>query len=1156
MLTCRIRILTTWLLVAGCAAAVAQITEKPPVDPGSSLDKSMARRDRKSFFMNGNRISTDVTNYGGVGPGYDAIRGVNNGIWHNLDYIFQFCPIIGASVPAAADSTKKLHIISDGLWDYPYTGLRDVSPTGDTLWQWEPLPGYADPEQSKVASNPAPDANRDGKPDSWPRAWYNPTLGKYVWPGYLQQDAMSADLEVFWAMDDRDNSEFLYFPFPDEPNRRGIGLQIDGRGFQWSNPLAENTIFFVYSVTNVSAKNLDTLFFGVYGDADLGGGTPENKDDNAFFIPPYDDEGIAEKFPVYSRSIVYFWDPDMTGARGLPLGYMGCKFLESPGNPINGIDDDGDGIIDERQDDGIDNDKDWSAITDDLGIDGIADTEDAGEGDGMPTAGLKLPDGSLDPLHPGEMNFELTDLDESDQIGLTSFNSWTWNQDQISNDESMWFRSIPRNFGAIQNNQDIVFIFGSGYINLVRGETKRISMALLYGENLDDLVTTAKTVQTIYNNNYRFFKPPLAPQLTAVPDDRKVTLYWDTKAEESVDPINGRDFEGYVIYRSTDPSFADVQTVTDGRGSAFLSEPLRDVSGHECRWDVAVRDEPFTDLNGNGVYDAGEPYVDATNDGRWTAGYEDIWKGYHPVPYEDRGVQYYLGNNSGLVHSFVDSNNVINGQTYYYAVVSYDHGDSIGIPPTECTKKIQVDPITSEYTFDINTAQVIPGPRVSGYRRPSTGGGTLTHAAGMSTAQVTFHLLNDLSLRDGGKYTVTIADSFHYLNKKIAGKSYTVLDENPYTETVAFYDTNFSTLGRSMLVDDALLAVRDAGGALYTRDRDYVINLARGTIRRTGSSRIPARGTALVTYRYTPVLESRSLGGEDQNPAFDGVRLTVADESALAFSPRRSSWVQGKTNFLFTGKTPGAGSRKLPLPVDLEVRWSSTPIDSALATPVGPLIRIPVKYSVWDVTSGIPVRCWTFLNQTTMATRNYQWDPGEEIVAFKKGSKGATTDTVTWGIVITPPADTIATPPVPPTDGDVLFFGTARPLSTADTYTLNTKVGTVEAGRNASVLGNIYVVPNPYVGFNEIEPQNRLPEESRGERRLYFENLPERCTIRIFTLNGDLVQRLEHDGGMANGREFWNLLNRDGFSVAYGIYIAHIEAPGIGETMIKFAIIK
>ena len=39
-------------------------------------------------------------------------------------------------------------------------------------------------------------------------------------------------------------------------------------------------------------------------------------------------------------------------------------------------------------------------------------------------------------------------------------------------------------------------------------------------------------------------------------------------------------------------------------------------------------------------------------------------------------------------------------------------------------------------------------------------------------------------------------------------------------------------------------------------------------------------------------------------------------------------------------------------------------------------------------------------------------------------------------------------------------------------------------------------------------------------------------------------------------REFWNLLNRDGFGVAYGIYIAHIDAPGVGEKILKFALIK
>ena len=48
--------------------------------------------------------------------------------------------------------------------------------------------------------------------------------------------------------------------------------------------------------------------------------------------------------------MVYFWDPDGIGDRGLPVGYLGCKYLESPGDPNDGIDNDGDGMIDEAQD--------------------------------------------------------------------------------------------------------------------------------------------------------------------------------------------------------------------------------------------------------------------------------------------------------------------------------------------------------------------------------------------------------------------------------------------------------------------------------------------------------------------------------------------------------------------------------------------------------------------------------------------------------------------------------------------------------------------------------------------------------------------------------------------------------------------------------------
>ena len=47
-------------------------------------------------------------------------------------------------------------------------------------------------------------------------------------------------------------------------------------------------------------------------------------------------------------------------------------------------------MVDERRDDGIDNDGDWNLVTDDdVGLDGKPSTGDIGEGDGVPTSGYR-----------------------------------------------------------------------------------------------------------------------------------------------------------------------------------------------------------------------------------------------------------------------------------------------------------------------------------------------------------------------------------------------------------------------------------------------------------------------------------------------------------------------------------------------------------------------------------------------------------------------------------------------------------------------------------------------------------------------------------------------------------------------------------------------
>lgn len=1070
------------------------------------LGKVTGNEDRKSFFMNGNNISVEIENYGGIAPGFGGIREITNLIWRDAPYIFQFCPIVGASVVDTAGN--RIHIITDGMNDYDRAGLREIDPATGLKWQWQPLPGYADPDQPNIASNPAFDSDRDGKPDSWPRDWYNETLGQYVWPGYLVQGENNADLEAFWAMDDRDNKEFPYFPYVNDPSKQGLGVQIDGRAFQWSNSLAANAIFFVWSITNVSDTPLDSVMFGIYGDPDVGG--EDNDDDNGLFIAPFD-----TTIPLYSRNMVYFFDPDGIGDQGRELGYLGCKFLESPGNPTDGIDNDGDGLIDERQDNALDEDGDWNPETDDVGKDGIKGTNDEGEGDGVPTLGNRLPDGRPDPLQPGEPNFGYTDLDESDQIGLTSFKSSQWATDlRIGYDEDVWNATKPGSFSEITNDEDIVFIFGSAYISLAPGETKRISMSFLFGEDLDDLLITAETVQDIYNKNYRFFRPPSIPKVTAIPDDKKVTLYWDTNSEESIDPITGKDFEGYVVYRSTRPDFADIQNITDGRGSRFLYEPLKDTRGFEAKWDL-----------------------------------NNQWRGYHPVPYIGRGINYYLGDNSGLVHTFVDSNDVRNGQTYYYAVVAYDHGDSLGIPPSETTKKISLDPITGNLTFDDNTVQVIPGPRASGYDRPEISLTDVQHVTGIGNGTANFQIVNDLDVKDDN-YTLTFKDTLFLSDTTIVTKNYSVLGEKLTTESFYLYGTKFTNLSKGNIINNSDLQVKDAAGRVYLYGVDYEINLEKGSIKRTDNSPIIEATEYFITYLSYAVYQSTALDGEDSNPVFDGILLRVNDYPSLAYDSERSKWSSNLTlpfrMYLRTGGNPKAS------PSDYMVTFSDQPISTAKKFAGGRFIDIPVNYKVEDVTSGVPIEVITNL-QEPPATNDSAWTLGEEIVFYKTGSAGGQGQPISWSLVISPNTDSIQTYPGV---NDVLFLYTSRPFDTTDVFTLQTKAGFVNNQDASNKMDNIYVVPNPYVGANEIEPANKLSGQNRGERRIYFENLPMKCTIRIFTLSGELVTTLEHDTGFDNGREFWNLLNKDGFSVAYGVYIAHIDAPGVGEKIIKFALIK
>ncbi len=1068
---------------------------------------------RRDAIMNGNKITTQVFNFGSISAPGNAITDI---VWNGLGYGYEFSPFVAARVPVADAVTGAVHdtvIVSDGLIDG-----GEVSDTGDEFWGWQPIPcaqpvgsfeglRVVNPNSSKIPTSDAVDQNRDGKPASWPEDWYNQTLGRYVWPGAIRQGESAADKETLYFMNDYQNSEFRYYPFPADSSQRGLGLEVETRLYQWSNALAEDILFLVYKITNKSEKDLDEVIFGMWGDPHVGG-ADDYSDDLASF-----DKSI---------NMVYTWDDDgRSSIAGIEPGYFGYKFLESPGIgrgcigghasnrsdceaqggrivPGDGIDNDGDGMVDESWTDGIDNDGDWDPVTDDVGVDGIPGTGDEGEGDGVPTAGSQY-----DITRPGEPNFEFTDIDESDQIGLTSFSSPLYGSEEIQDDAGTWdliqpgvFENVPETPG------DYLFIYGAGKFTLRAGATKRFSIALIVGENRQDLTLNAVTAQQIYDSGYQFAKPPAKPVVRAVPGDEQVTLYWDDRAEASVDPLTGEnDFEGYVIYRSTDPSFSDQQTITDVNSAAFLYEPLETVNGADARFDLD-----------NGI------------------------SGLSSIPYRGRGVSYDLGDDTGLRHSFVDSNNVVNGQRYFYAVVAYDHGSTQsiggfenGIPPAETSKIITYNPTTDEYFFNDNTVSVIPGPRVAGYVPPSIAG-EIRHVSGPGTGEIRLTIIDETAVRPDNEYRIIFETTE-------SGTVYSIINENPLQVTFAAVPDKFTPLGVRNVVASSFQLTTQSGRQL-SEGSGYELNADVGVVKPLSDAGISPGDSLTATFTYMPIYENPYLTfdeSETNNLVFDGLRASVSDDE-LSVDFEETGWVGGGS--YDTARVATAGPGQIAQPYDYEIRFTDDNVTTSLAN------DHPLPFRIFNVTRA---------NQQIQAftpddNQNDQWDASDPIV-FVETFDGE--ETATWEVTL---AEEGEAGPLP-SSGDVFLLKTSKPFSDADAFVFETQAAMTTPEETASDLDNVYVVPNPYVAFSSFEPNNPVSRTERGQRRLYFANVPKTCTIRIYTLAGELVDTIHHNSTLDNGKAFWNLRTHDNMNIAYGLYFFHLESPA-GTTMGKFAVIK
>lgn len=94
------------------------------------------------------------------------------------------------------------------------------------------------------------------------------------------------------------------------------------------------------------------------------------------------------------------------------------------------------------------------------------------------------------------------------------------------------------------------------------------------------------------------------------------------------------------------------------------------------------------------------------------------------------------------------------------------------------------------------------------------------------------------------------------------------------------------------------------------------------------------------------------------------------------------------------------------------------------------------------------------------------------------------------------------------------------------------------------LLDRIHAVPNPYYSYSGYEG-NRL------DSRVRIINLPKRATISIYSIDGSLIRKLSKDNAAVSYID-WDIKNEKGLPIASGMYLMHINAEGIGETIVKW----
>ncbi|MBU1653212.1 hypothetical protein KKA00_13400, partial [bacterium] len=425
--------------------------------------------------------------------------------------------------------------------------------------------------------------------------------GVSTWPGYFRENLQVPGQYVEGEFTS-DRDIFAVFQ-----DVYGLGLRVHQTAYSYGRYYAEDLIIFRFRLFNDGDESFDSCYVGYQADL-----KPDFYADdyiNYWQIEPYTE----------SPSFFYKWDHNGVAQRDDsshfedlwegPVGWLGMGMLETP---------------------------------DDLGITSFHYYHDD--------------------YSPIENEYFAAILQNDTASTLEDIDRYFHGDDPAFDDPALWQETDKDSLPG----SEITFTIGSGPFSLAPGDS--IDFAIVYAIGADSAALRQNVDMAYFmahEASYQGSGPPATPHLTAVPGDGLVKLFWDNRAESSVDAISNEvDFEGYRIYKSED-------------FGATWGEPITNFFGDEIGWQPIVQFDLADSITGlDPAYGANFPTAN-----KW------------------------LGDDTGIQHSYTDTD-VSNGLEVWYCITAYDKG--VFDPTDPSRTEPSYENVIGASQYDIHVVAVTP----------------------------------------------------------------------------------------------------------------------------------------------------------------------------------------------------------------------------------------------------------------------------------------------------------------------------------------------------------------------------------------------------------------------------------------------------------------